>query len=124
VRGVDLVAVDLLAAKLAIEGVEVEPVLARDDGECGVEIAAEFIGSASPTGIVAGHGEAAADRAPLVFKAAHVVALPAVQRHGNLGESGARLVGVHAERLISLAGDLVGGLNLFRGGHAAIVSWS
>ena len=124
VRGVDLVAVHLLAAKLAIEGVEVEPVLAWDDRERGVEIAAEFVGRAGSSGIVAGHGEAAADRPALVLEAADVVSLPAVQRHGNLGEGGADLVGVHAERLITLAGVLVGGFDLLGGRHVAIVSRS
>ena len=55
-------------------------------------------------GIVAGDGEAAAERFAGGFEAADVVALPAVERDRNLREPLEGRVGVDAERGVALAG--------------------
>ena len=122
VTRLDLVAIDLLSAELAVEGVQVEPVLSRDDRQGRVEVGAEFVGGAGAAGIVAGDGQAAADHAPLVLEATDVVPLPAVERHGNLREGRAGLLGIHAERLVTFAAKFVGGVDLLGSGHAAMTS--
>ncbi len=88
VFGLDLVAVHLFAAELAVERVEVEAVFAGDERERRVEVRAEFIGRAGLAGVVAGHRDAAAEAFAGVFEAADVIALPAVERDRDAGERG------------------------------------
>jgi hypothetical protein len=75
----DFVAVHLLAAELAVEGVEIEPVRAGNERQRLLGVGAEFLGRAGLAGIIAGGHDAAGERAAEIFKTAHVVALPAVQ---------------------------------------------
>jgi hypothetical protein len=103
---------------------EVEPVLSGDHRQRGVEVATEFIGRAGAAGVVAGHGQTAADRSPLGFEPADVVALPAMQRHGDLRQGRESLLGVHPESLVTLTRELVGGFDLLGGGHAVSLGWS
>ena len=81
----DFVAVHFLAAELAVERVQIQTMLARDERISFFQIGAEFIRRARLAGIIAGGHQPAAERAAEIFKAAHVVALPAVQRNGNGG---------------------------------------
>jgi hypothetical protein len=84
--GADFVAIDFFAAEFAVEGVEVEAVFAGDEGERHFEVGAEFVRGAGLAGVVAGHGDAAAEAFAGVFKAADVVALPAVERDRDAGQ--------------------------------------
>ena len=102
VLGPDLVAIDLRAAELAVEGVEVEAVAARDERERLVGVGAQFVRRAGGSRVVAGGREAAAEFAAELLEAAHVVALPAVQRNRDRREPGERRLGVHAEFLVAL----------------------
>ena len=62
VLGLERVALDLLAAGLGVAGVEVEPVRAGDQRQGLVEVGPELVRRAGLAGIVAGDGQAAADR--------------------------------------------------------------
>ena len=103
--GSDFIAIHLLAAELAVEGVQVQPVFARHERQRQVQISAQFFRRAGLAGIVAGHGQTVAQRTAGVFETAHVVALPAVQRNGNRRESFQRMVHVHTQRGITLPGQ-------------------
>ena len=54
------VAVDLLAAGFGVEGVQVEPVAARDHGQGLLEVGAQLIGRPGLTEVIAGDGQPAA----------------------------------------------------------------
>ena len=57
--------------------------------------------------------QAAAQFAAGVFESAHVIALPAVERNGDLGQPAHGSVGIDAQGGESLAGRFVSGLNTF-----------
>ena len=78
------VAVHFPAAKLAIERVQVQTMFAGNERQRFVEVGAKFFRRARLAGIISRDREAVAERATDIFKTAHVVALPAVQRDGNL----------------------------------------
>ena len=104
----DFVAIDLFAAELAVESVKIEAVLAGDEGKRLVEVGAEFVRSAGLAGVVAGHRNAAAEAFTGVFKAADVVALPAVKGNRNARKRGHGGIGIDAEIGVSGLGELVG----------------
>jgi hypothetical protein len=79
----DFVAVHFLAAELAVERVQVEAVLAGNERQRLLGVGAQFVRRAGLAGIIAGGDEAAAERAAEIFKAAHVVALPAMEGDGD-----------------------------------------
>ena len=58
-----------------------------------------------------------------VLEAAHVVALPAVERDGNRGEALEGRFGVHAQLRITRAGELIGllGVLVFAHNHSSWV---
>ena len=109
----DFVAVHFLAAELAVKRVQVQTMLAGDEGERPVEVGAEFVGRAGFAGIISRGHNAAGERAAEILEAADVVALPAVERDGDFGELLEDGVGVDPEGGIAFAGKLVGGGNLF-----------
>ena len=84
--GRDFVAIHFLAAKLAVEGVQVQAVFAGHKRQRQVQISAQFFRRAGLARIVAGHGQTVAQRAAGVFETAHIIALPAVQRNRNRRE--------------------------------------
>ena len=107
--GLDLVAVDFFAAGLEVEGMEVEPVLAGDEGENLFEVRAQFVRRAGAAGIIAGHGKAAAGIAGRGgLESADIIALPAVDGDRGAGEGFEGFLGVHAERRVGFARYLVG----------------
>ena len=110
------VAVHAPAAGLGVGGVEVETVGAGDEGDGLLEIGPQLIGRAGASGVVAGDGEAVAERGAGVFKTAHVIALPAVHADGDGGEFLDGGFDVDAVLGVALAGEAVGGFELF-GGH-------
>ena len=67
-----------------------------------VEVGAQFVGRARLARVVAGDGQAAADRLAGVLEPADVVALPAVQRDRNPGKPLERPVDVDAQGGVSL----------------------
>src|SRR5580658_5372095 len=79
----DLVAIHFLATKFAVECVQIQAMLARDERECLVDVGTEFVWRAGFAGMIARDGESVAECAANIFKAANVIALPALQRDGN-----------------------------------------
>ncbi len=71
-----------------IDGVQVEAFRAGDQPQRQIHVGAQFVGVARASRIVAGGLNAAGQRALRVFKAAHVVALPAVHGNRNLIQLG------------------------------------
>ena len=110
----DLVAIDGFPARLEVDGVQVEPVAARNQAEGLPGVAAEFVGVTGLAGIAAGGHDPAAREARFVFKTAHVVALPAVHGDRDAAESLQRPVGIDAEFGVPLPGQRV---HLFNGGQ-------
>jgi hypothetical protein len=79
VLGPDGVAVHELAAEVAVEGVQVEAMLPRDQRERALGVRAQLVRRARLAGVVAGCGEAATETRPELLEPADVVALPAVE---------------------------------------------
>ena len=77
--GFDGVAIYFLAAEFAIKCVQIQPVPAGNECQGLFQISAEFIRRACLARVIAGDGEPAAEPLAEVFKATHIVALPAVQ---------------------------------------------
>ncbi len=77
-----------------------------------IQVLAQFIGGARLAGIIAGGGDPAAQFAAGVFKAADIVALPAVQADGNFFQAGEGFFGIHAQGGVAFFGEVVGGLDL------------
>ena len=105
--GLDFVAIDFFAAELAVEGVEVQAVLAGNEGERLVEVGAEFVRGAGLAGVVAGHRDAAAEAFAGVFEAADVVALPAVEGDRDSGEFRHGGLGIDAEFGVAGLGEFI-----------------
>ena len=101
----DFVAVHFLAAEFAVKRMQIQTVFARNQRIGFLQIRAQFLRRARLAGIIARGDEAAAERAAEVFKPAHVIALPAMERDWNGGESLQRVIHVHAEAGITLAGE-------------------
>src|SRR5262245_57471887 len=79
----DLVALDGLAAELAVRGVQVEPVLSRDQRERARRVAAELVGRSCLSRIVSRRREPAAETRAELFESFDVVTLPAMERDGD-----------------------------------------
>ena len=78
------VAVNFFTAKFAVERVQIQTMFSRNQRQRFVEVGAKFFRRAGLAGIISRDREAVAKCATGIFKTAHVVALPAVQRDGNL----------------------------------------
>ena len=87
VGDLDLVAVDLLAAELAVDGVDVEAVFAGQQRVDQFKVGAQFLRVAGLAGVIAGHRQPAAEFGNGLLEAGDVVALPAMQRNRHGGES-------------------------------------
>lgn len=70
---------------------------AGDERQRLLGVGAEFLRSASLAGVIAGGNESAAERPAEIFKAAHVVALPAMEGHGDFLQVFQRAIHVHAD---------------------------
>ena len=110
--GLDFVAVHFFAAELAVEGMQVEAVLAGNERQRFGRVGAKFIGRARFAGIIARGHDAAGERAAEIFKAAHVVALPAMQRDGNFLQAFQHPVRVHADGGVAFPGEGEGLFNV------------
>ena len=94
----DGVAVNFFAAELAVDGVQVQAMLSRDERIINFfQIGAQFVRRARFAGMISGLAVHASERAAAGFEAAHVVALPAMERDGNGRENFQRVINVHAE---------------------------
>ena len=97
VLGQNLVAIHGLAVGVnAVEGVNIHAVLAGNQRESLVQILHQFFGRPGSSGVVAGCLNASCQRA-CVFKAAHIVALPAVHGNPYVSQAPDRRFGVHAD---------------------------
>ena len=101
----DFIAIHFFAAELAVERVQVEAVFAGDEGKRLVEIRAEFFRCPGFAGVVARHRDATAETFAGVFKATHVIALPAMKRDWNAGERGHGGLGIDAHFGVAGLGD-------------------
>jgi len=99
---------DAPAARLGITGVQAEAMGAGYERQRLLEIGAQLVGRAGFAGKVARDSQAAAQPAPAFSKAAHVVALPAMQRQRQPRQLLQRPVGIDAEPGIVLPREGVG----------------
>ena len=86
----------------------------RDQRQRLGRVSAQFVGGAGFSGIVAGRGDASAQRVGRRLEAADVVALPAMERYGNPGELRERDFGVDAEITVAGGGQAVGCVQVAR----------
>ena len=113
--GVDLIAVHLFAAEFAVASVEVQAMFARDEREGLLQVGAQFIRRPRLAGVIAGGDESAAQRPADIFKAADVIALPAMDRNCDPGKRFKRGCGIHSQRQVAFAGENVGALEVTGG---------
>ena len=85
------IAVDFLSAEIAVDGVEVEAVVAREKTEHLLKVLTQLIDAARFAGVVTRHGKTATERARAFFESDDIIALPAVQRDWSLGQDGESL---------------------------------
>ena len=86
---------------------EVDLVLAADQGERLVHIGAQLVGRAGGSGIVAGGLNAAGQLTVAEQESLDIVALPAVHGNFDVGQAADGLLGVGAERRVALSGFLI-----------------
>ena len=79
----DLIAIHIFSAELAVECMKVEAMFAGDEGECFIEVRAEFIWRAGFSWIISCHRDPAAESFAVGFKSTNIIALPAVERNRN-----------------------------------------
>ena len=95
---------------------------AGNQGEGLVHVGPKLVGRAGPSRIVAGDRQAPADILAGILEAADIVALPAVQRDRNLGQTLEGPVHVHAEGRIPFLRQREGLFHVLeRRGHDAIL---
>ena len=99
--GLDRVSIDNPPACLRVARVKVEPMLARNQGERLDQVGTQFVGVPRLAGIVAGDGDSAAQRLARDLESADVIALPAVERDGDLRESSKRRLDIDTNLGIS-----------------------
>ena len=75
----NLIAIDFLATKLAIESMQIQSMFARNERKCFFEIPTKFVGGASFAKVVAGDRNTTAKRTTCVFESTHIVPLPAME---------------------------------------------
>ena len=119
----DGVAVNPPGAELSITGVKVHAMCAGNQCQRFLQIGAEFVRRAGLAGMIACDRKATAERLARVFKSAHIVALPALERDGNDGELFQRSVRVHAGLGVAFPGQIEGGLNVFCAVQGSVKSW-
>src|SRR5262249_32881048 len=111
----ELVALDFLATRFRVDGVEIKPMPAGNEMKRLAEVGPQLVGVASFAGVVAGCLNAAAGQALVALEAADVVALQAMQGYGYPAEDVQRRFDVNAPGGVLLACE---GKSLFhRRGH-------
>src|SRR4051794_29699478 len=81
--GAERIALDGLAVRFRVNGVEIAAMFAGDKLQGLVDIGAQFVGIACFSRIIAGGLDAAAGQAQIVLETADVVSLPAMERDGD-----------------------------------------
>ncbi len=103
------VAVDFGSLEIGIQGMQIKPVSAGDEGIGLVEIGSQLLQGACFAGVIAGGLNATAgERGIGFFKAADIVSLPAMEGNGDAGESGKSDFGLNAETGVRFLGERVG----------------
>ncbi len=100
-----LVALNPRVARLGVDRVEVEAVGAGNQAVGEVEVAAQLVGRARLTGIVAGRRDAAGQLRVGRLEAGDVIALPAVEAQRNAFQCCQRLLRIDAEAGVALSGE-------------------
>ena len=103
----DLVAVHLLAAEIAVDGMDAQAVRTGDQALGLLDILAYLLDITGLAGIVTGSLDTARKLAVRVFETGYVIRLPAVQREGDILQFLQRLVGIDPDLCIALFGGLV-----------------
>src|SRR5688572_215568 len=96
------IALDRSSARLRIDRVQVQPVAAGNQTQCLVQVCPQLLGIAGFAGIIACGLDAAIAESAGALEAAHVVALPAVERKRDATQGGQRGFGINAQRGIAL----------------------
>ena len=105
----DRVAVHRRAPEFAVDGMEVQPVAAGDQGEGLLQVHSQLLRVARPARLAARDLDpAAAERRVRRFEAGQVVALPTVDGDGSRRQRSHRGLGVDTEIRIPLSGNCVG----------------
>ena len=104
--GFNFVAIDELAAEVAVDLVEIHAVVAGDEGLHEFEVLAYFLDVACTAGIVAGRLDAAGQTV-LAFETDYVVGLPAVEGDLLLFKLFDGLVGIYTDLCVALLGDFI-----------------
>ena len=103
----DLVAVPLLAAEIAVDGMDAQAVRTGDQALGLLDILAYLLDITGLAGIVTGSLDTARKLAVRVFETGYVIRLPAVQREGDILQFLQCLVGIDPDLCIALFGGLV-----------------
>jgi hypothetical protein len=106
----DGVAVHEFAGEVAVDGVEIQAMAAGQKLVDEIEVAAKLVEGAGLAGVVAGGLDATPRESGVgFFKAADIVALPAMQGNGCAREGGEGGLDIHAEGGVGGAGGAKGG---------------
>ena len=105
--GPELVALDPLAARLGVAGVEVEPMRAGDQRQGLVEVGPQLVGVRALPRIVAGDARPPPIGLAGALEAADVVALPAMERNSDGAKCLDRPVNAHTDLGILIACQLI-----------------
>ena len=108
----ECVPIDLPPARFGVHRVQVDAMGAGHERQGRCIVGAQFIGCAGLAGVVAGDRQAAAHVDAQVFKTGVVVALPAVQRDGHLGQLLEGPIGVDAQVGVALLRRCIRGFDM------------
>jgi len=108
----DFIAIDAPAAKFAVAGVQVDPMLAGEKREDLLQIPPKFAGGAGLSRIMARRDEAPAEGAAPFLESTHIVPLPAMERYRHPGKGFEGTSDVHSEEGEAFAGELEGGFDI------------
>ncbi len=97
--------------RLEIDGMEIYALPAGNLHKRSLKIAAQFVGVAGASRIVAAGLDSARQFSRRVLEAAHIVALPALNRDGNLIQGLKQIVCVNSNCGVTFPGQLVGCLD-------------
>src|SRR5689334_7269385 len=95
--GAQSVAIDALAIRFGVAGMEIEPVAAGNERNGFLEIAAQLLRGPGLARVVAGGHQPAPECLPGVFKTAHIVPLPAMNGDRDAAELSEGIVGPNTQ---------------------------
>jgi hypothetical protein len=105
------------APGLGIAGVQIQPMLSRQEAHHLVHVGPQLVGRARFSRICSGRHYAAAGQTVAGLEAPHVIALPAMQRYRDLRQPLGRLVTVDAQLGVTLSGRFIRFLDPLRIAH-------